>query len=96
MQDPCNDKTHFDRLKPEAKSDLDAKDNLHNKNAEVIDLEAYDSAYGDEQKAQYSAKPFGTDDSTLNPENKSSVVTRPWRVAKASDGEVSQRRLRPS
>lgn len=72
MQDPCNDKTNFDRLKPEAKSDLDAKDNLHNKNAEVIDLEANDSAYGDEQKAQYSAKPFGTDDSTLNPENKSS------------------------
>ena len=73
MRDPCNDKTHFDRLKPEAKSDLNARENLHNKNADVIDLEANDSVFGDEQKAQFSAKPFGTDNSTLNSENKSSL-----------------------
>lgn len=73
MQDPCNNKAHFDQVKPEAKSNLDAKDNLHNKNADVIDLEADDSVYGDELKAQYSAKPSGTDDGTLNHENKSSL-----------------------
>lgn len=73
MQDTCNVKTDFDRLKPKAKSDLNAKDNLGNKNADVIDLEADDSVSGDEQKAQFSAKPFGIDDITLNSENKSSL-----------------------
>lgn len=72
MQDPCNDKT-LDRLNPEAKRDLNAKDNLVNKNADVIDLEANASVFGGEQKAQYSAKPFGTDDRTLNSENKSNL-----------------------
>lgn len=85
MQDPCNDKTHFDRLKSEAGSVLNAQDNLDNKDVDVIDLEANDSVFGDEQKAQFSAKPFGTDDSTPNSENKSSLCQNDDRQSVASE-----------
>lgn len=85
MQDPCNDKTHFDRLKSEAGSVLNAQDNLDNKDVDVIDLEANDSVFGDEQKAQFSAKPFGTEDSTPNSENKSSLCQNDDRQSVASE-----------
>jgi TRAF-interacting protein len=85
MQDPCNDKTHFDRLKSESGSVLNAQDNLDNKDVDVIDLEANDSVFGDEQKAQFSAKPFGTDDSTPNSENKSSLCQNDDRHSVASE-----------
>ncbi|CAL4996703.1 unnamed protein product [Urochloa decumbens] len=73
MQDPCNDKPDLNRLKPESKSDPISNGNLDNKNADVIDLDADDSAFRDEHKTQFSAKPFGNDDSTLDSQNKSSL-----------------------
>ncbi|CAO2164424.1 unnamed protein product [Urochloa humidicola] len=72
MQDSCNDKPDLNQLKPEAKSDLNSNGNL-DKNIDVIELDADDSAFRDEHKTQFSAKPFGTDDSTLDSQNKSSL-----------------------
>ncbi|PAN33603.1 hypothetical protein PAHAL_6G032700 [Panicum hallii] len=73
MQDSCNDKLDLNRLKPEAKSDLNSNGNFENKNADVIELDADDSAFGNEHKTQLSARPFGTDDNTLDSQNKSSL-----------------------
>ncbi|OEL26424.1 hypothetical protein BAE44_0012565 [Dichanthelium oligosanthes] len=73
MQDQCNDTPDLNRLKPEAKSDLNSNGNLDNKNADVIELDADESAFEDEHKTDFSAKPFGADDRTLNSQNKSSV-----------------------
>ncbi|CAO2210156.1 unnamed protein product [Urochloa humidicola] len=73
MQDPCNDKPDLNQLKPESKSDLISNGNLDNKCADVIELDADDSAFRDEHKTQFSAKPLGTDDSTLYSQNKSSL-----------------------
>uniref|UniRef100_A0A0A9EBS7 Uncharacterized protein n=1 Tax=Arundo donax TaxID=35708 RepID=A0A0A9EBS7_ARUDO len=73
MHDPCNDKSHLDGSKPEAKSDLNSKDNLDNKNADVIDLDADDSVFGDEHKIEFSANPFGNCDSTLDSRNKAGL-----------------------
>lgn len=70
MQDLCNDKPDLNRLKPEAKN-LNSNGNLGNKNADVIELDADDSACGNEHKTRFSAQPFGTDDSTLDSQNKS-------------------------
>ncbi|CAO2168021.1 unnamed protein product [Urochloa humidicola] len=72
MQDSCNDKPDLNQLKPEAKSDLNSNGNL-DKNIDVIELDADDSAFRDEHKTQFSAKPFGTDDSTLDSQKKSSL-----------------------
>ncbi|CAO2189806.1 unnamed protein product [Urochloa humidicola] len=72
MQDLCNDKPDSNLLKPEAKSDLNSNGNLDNKKADVIELDADDSACRDEQK-QFSAKPFETVDSTLDSQNKCSL-----------------------
>ncbi|CAO2176497.1 unnamed protein product [Urochloa humidicola] len=72
MQDSCNDKPDLNQLKPEAKSDLNSNDNL-DKNIDVIELDADDSAFRDEHKTQFSAKPFGTDDSTLDSQKKYSL-----------------------
>ncbi|XP_062196064.1 uncharacterized protein LOC133899133 [Phragmites australis] len=71
MQDPCNDKSNLNPLNPEAKSDLNSKDNLDNKNADVIDLDADDSVFGDEHKTELSAKLFGNYDKTLDSRDKS-------------------------
>ncbi|CAO2205733.1 unnamed protein product [Urochloa humidicola] len=73
MQDPCNDKPDLDQLKPESKSDLISNGNLDNKYADVIELDADDSAFRVEHKTQFSAKSLGTDDSTLDSQNKSSL-----------------------
>ncbi|KAF8712889.1 hypothetical protein HU200_028667 [Digitaria exilis] len=73
MQDLCNNKPDLNQLKPEAKSDLNSNGNLTNKNADVIELDGDDSAFGNEHRTQFSAKQFGTDDSTLDSQNKSTV-----------------------
>ncbi|XP_062191656.1 uncharacterized protein LOC133895384 [Phragmites australis] len=73
MHDLCNDKNHLNGSKPEAKSDLNSKGNLNNNNADVIDLDADDSVFGDERKTEFSAKPFGNCDNTLDSQNKSSL-----------------------
>lgn len=67
MQDPCNKESHLNWLIPEAKSDLNLKDNLHNRIVDVIDLDADDSVFPDEHKIESSAKPFGNCDDTLIP-----------------------------
>ncbi|RLN05261.1 hypothetical protein C2845_PM13G03020 [Panicum miliaceum] len=81
MQDACNDKPDLNRLKPEAKSDLNSNGDFENKNADVIELDADDSAFGNERKTQLSAKPFGTDDNTLDSQNKSSLCQNDNREA---------------
>ena len=73
MQDPCNDKPDLNQLKPEAMSDLNSNGNFENKNVDVVELDADDSAFGNQHKTQLSAKPFGTDDNTLDSQNNSSL-----------------------
>ena len=81
MQDPCNDNPDMNRLKPEAMSDLNSNGNFENKNVDVVELDADDSAFGNEHKTQLSAKPFGTDDNTLDSQNKSSLCQNDNRQA---------------
>ncbi|GJN39674.1 hypothetical protein PR202_gb28807 [Eleusine coracana subsp. coracana] len=60
MEDPCSVKPHSDNLKHEGMSDLKAEGNLGKK--DVIDLDADDSIFRNEQKAGFSAKLFQISD----------------------------------
>jgi TRAF-interacting protein len=89
MQEPCNDKPDLNRLKPEVKSVPNSNGNLDNKNADVIELDADDSTFGDERKAQFSSKTFGTSDSTLDSQNKSSLCQNDNRQSTAFECTIT-------
>lgn len=66
MQDGGNEKAHLNRLTPEAKNDLNLKDNMDTKFTDVIDLDA-----DDDHLIKCSTKPFGNSDYTLDAQNQS-------------------------
>uniref|UniRef100_A0A0E0EHW4 RING-type domain-containing protein n=1 Tax=Oryza meridionalis TaxID=40149 RepID=A0A0E0EHW4_9ORYZ len=72
MQDPCDKPGPS----PEAKSDLNIKDKMDDKHADVIDLDADDSVFQHEHKKGLSAKPFGNDGNNLDFQSRSSLQER--------------------
>ncbi|KAF0900408.1 hypothetical protein E2562_031595 [Oryza meyeriana var. granulata] len=72
IQDPCN----RTGPSPVAKSDLNIKDNMDNKHADVIDLDADDSVFQDEHKIGLSAKPFGNCGINLDLQRQSGLYER--------------------
>ncbi|KAL6857052.1 hypothetical protein ACP4OV_018434 [Aristida adscensionis] len=73
MHDQHNQESHLNRQKPESESDVNSKDKLENTNADVIDLDADDSVLRDEHKMDFSARPFGDCDNTLDSRSRSSL-----------------------
>uniref|UniRef100_A0A0E0LR89 RING-type domain-containing protein n=1 Tax=Oryza punctata TaxID=4537 RepID=A0A0E0LR89_ORYPU len=69
MQDPCDKPGPL----PEAKSDLNIKDKMDDKHADVIDLDGDDSVFQHEHKKGLSAKPFGNDGNNLDFQSRSSL-----------------------
>ncbi|XP_051201282.1 uncharacterized protein [Lolium perenne] len=66
MQDGSNEKAHLNQLTPEAKNDLNLKDNMDTKFTDVIDLDG-----DDDHLIRCSTKPFGNSDYTLDAQNQS-------------------------
>ncbi|KAL6659314.1 hypothetical protein ACP70R_003354 [Stipagrostis hirtigluma subsp. patula] len=74
MHDSCNEESHKNRLNPGSESDImNSKDNLDNKNTDVIDLGADDFVLRDEHKADFAVQPFGDCDNTLDSRSRSSL-----------------------
>lgn len=69
VQDPCDKPGPS----PEAKNDLNIKDKMDDKHADVIDLDADDSVFQHEHKKGLSAKPFGNDGNDLDFKSRSSL-----------------------
>uniref|UniRef100_A0A0E0EHW5 RING-type domain-containing protein n=1 Tax=Oryza meridionalis TaxID=40149 RepID=A0A0E0EHW5_9ORYZ len=72
LKDPCDKPGPS----PEAKSDLNIKDKMDDKHADVIDLDADDSVFQHEHKKGLSAKPFGNDGNNLDFQSRSSLQER--------------------
>uniref|UniRef100_I1QFP2 RING-type domain-containing protein n=1 Tax=Oryza glaberrima TaxID=4538 RepID=I1QFP2_ORYGL len=72
MHDPCDKPGPS----PEAKNDLNIKDKMDDKHADVIDLDADDSVFQHEHKKGLSAKPFGNDGNDLDFKSRSSLQER--------------------
>ncbi|KAL5221580.1 hypothetical protein ABZP36_026293 [Zizania latifolia] len=69
MQDPCNKP----QPSPDANSDLNIKDRMDIKHADVINLDADDSVFHDEHKIGLSAKPFENHVNNLDFQSWSSI-----------------------
>jgi TRAF-interacting protein len=71
MEDPWSGKSHSDNLKPEGTSDLNAEVNVGKK--DVIDLDADDSVFRNEHKAEFSAKLYRISSNNLDSQSKSGL-----------------------